>query len=69
MLDQILVNRSLLTSVDGFRLVGDSCEIIRLPELIKAGKPRRFGRPSKKGFDRDGYSDHLPVGVRIQRTQ
>ncbi|MBL4664354.1 MAG: hypothetical protein JKY23_00105 [Nitrospinaceae bacterium] len=68
MLDQILVNRSLLTNVDGFRLVGDSCEIIRLPELIKSGKPRRFGRPSSKGFDRDGFSDHLPVGVRIHRN-
>jgi predicted extracellular nuclease len=67
MLDQILVNRSLLTSEDGFRLVGDSCEIIRLPELIKSGKPRRFGRPSARGFDRDGYSDHLPVGVKIKR--
>ena len=68
MLDQILVTRSLLTKVDGFRLVADSCEIIRFPELIKSGKSRRFGRPSAKGFDRDGYSDHLPVGVRIQRT-
>ena len=69
MLDQILVNRSLLTGVDGFRLMGGSCEIIRPPELIKSGKPRRFGRPSAKGFDRDGYSDHLPVGVKVQRIQ
>lgn len=68
MLDQILINRSLLTGVDGLRLVKGSCEIIRFPELIKSGKPRRFGRPSKKRFDQEGYSDHLPVGVRIQRT-
>jgi len=65
MLDQILVNRSLLTKADGWSLVKDSCEIIRLPELIKSNKPRRFGRPSKKGFDRDGYSDHLPISITI----
>ena len=66
-LDQILVNRPLLRTDSPLRLVADSCEIFKPSELIKSGKPRRFGRPSKKsGYDNDGYSDHLPVTVRIR---
>lgn len=66
MLDQILVNRPLLNKSDGLSLVKNSQEIIRFPELIKSGKPRRFGRPSAKGFDQSGYSDHLPIAMKIQ---
>jgi len=29
-------------------------------------KPVRFGRPSnKKSFNPDGFSDHLPVSVKV----
>lgn len=67
MLDQILVNRPLLRSDSSLRLVADSCEIFRPSELLKSGKPRRFGRPSKRSsYDVEGYSDHLPVCVRIR---
>jgi|TARA_R110000782_G_scaffold256548_1_gene345597 predicted extracellular nuclease len=66
MLDQILVNRPLLTRADGLSLVKNSQEVIRFPKLIKSGKPRRFDRPSAKGFDPSGYSDHLSISVKIQ---
>ena len=67
MLDQILVNRPLLRSEGSLSLVTDSCEIFRTSAMLKSGKPRRFGRPSKaSSFDPDGYSDHLPVTVKIK---
>lgn len=64
MLDQVLVNAALLRSGGAFRLRPDSVEIHAQPELLRRGRPRRFGRPSKK-LDESGYSDHLPISCRI----
>lgn len=67
MIDQILVNRPMLRSESPITLVSDSCQIFKPAELLKAGKPRRFGRPSRKtSYDPNGFSDHLPVTVRLQ---
>ncbi len=67
MLDQIMVNRALLRGEAGLTLVSDSCGIFREPDLLKRGKPRRFGRPAKS-LDREGFSDHLPIFVRVRKT-
>ncbi|ODB95103.1 hypothetical protein A3197_17205 [Candidatus Thiodiazotropha endoloripes] len=67
MLDQILVNKPLLNKEGPFKLVKDSVAIIKTPQMLKSGKPRRFNRPSaKKGVDEAGYSDHLPIEVRVR---
>jgi len=70
MLDQVLVNRPLLRNEGDLKLVADSCQVLRSPELLKSAKPRRFSRPSagKKKFDADGFSDHLPVFVRLKES-
>ena len=69
MLDQILVNRSLLQGSASLKLVPNSCEIFLEERMLRLGKPRRFNRPSSKsGFDADGFSDHLPITVRIKET-
>ncbi len=69
MLDQILVNRPLLRNEGSLHLVPDSCEIFKTQAMLKFEKPRRFGRPSKaKTFDLEGFSDHLPVSVRIKES-
>jgi len=69
MLDQILVNRSLLRNEGSLSLIADSCEIFKTPVMLKSEKPRRFGRPSKtKSYDPNGYSDHLPVSVKIKES-
>lgn len=68
MLDQILVNRALLHESGHWQLVPDSIQIVRFPQLMKNGRPRRFGRPSGTGgsrYDEQGYSDHLPVECRV----
>jgi len=67
MLDQMMVNRALLGGSDGLTLVPSSCGIYRPADMLKRGKPRRFGRPSSKSFDIEGYSDHLPIYLRIKK--
>jgi len=69
MLDQIMVNRALLGNTGGLKLVPNSCGIFKQSEMLKRGKPRRFGRPSsKKQYDPGGYSDHLPIYVRVREV-
>jgi hypothetical protein len=67
MLDQMMVNRALLETTSGLTLVPNSCGIYRTEDMLKRGKPRRFGRASSKSFDIEGYSDHLPIYMRIRK--
>jgi predicted extracellular nuclease len=67
MLDQMMVNRAMLGNGAGLTLVPNSCGIYRTEDMLKRGKPRRFGRPSSKSFDVEGYSDHLPIYIRIKK--
>jgi endonuclease/exonuclease/phosphatase family metal-dependent hydrolase len=70
LLDQFLVTRGLGRKEGEIRVEPDSAEVLRFPEMVATGVygvPRRFGRPSKpKTFDRDGYSDHFPIGVTLR---
>lgn len=69
-IDQILVNRPLLRKESPLQLVHNSCQIIKTKEMLKSNKPRRFSRPSAgKSFDPEGYSDHLPVTMRLKEKQ
>jgi predicted extracellular nuclease len=66
MLDQILVNRPLLRKESQLQLVSDSCQIFKTSDMLKSSKPRRFSRPSAGGgVDPSGFSDHLPVTVKL----
>ena len=67
MLDQMMINRCLLNGDNGLALVPKSCGIYRDADMLKRGKPRRFGRPSSRSFDTAGFSDHLPVYMRIRK--
>ena len=67
MLDQMMINRCLLNGDNGLTLVPKSCGIYRDADMLKRGKPRRFGRPSSRSFDTAGFSDHLPVYMRIRK--
>ena len=67
MLDQMMVNRALLEGSGGLSLVTSSCGIYRDEDMLKRGKPKRFGRPSSRSFDIEGYSDHLPIFMRISK--
>ncbi|MFX1480894.1 MAG: endonuclease/exonuclease/phosphatase family protein, partial [Promethearchaeota archaeon] len=66
-LDQILVSKNFLKDNKPFSFKADSVEIIQFKEMVTGtyNVPRPFGRPSRKSLDRDGYSDHFPIGVLI----
>jgi len=74
--DQILANRPLIdTKKDsGFKLVPDTAGIIAVPEMVSHKKgegPIRFGLPkgnAATNVNRDGYSDHFPVGVFVREV-
>jgi len=70
MLDQLLVNRAMLRSEGVLRVRPESVEILSFPEMLVSsgankGSPRRFSRPSESSFDETGFSDHLPIAVRV----
>jgi hypothetical protein len=66
-LDQFLVSKGLLTGRSGFAAIQESVEVLRFPEMVKAGDypaPKRFGRQSS--LDIDGFSDHFPISLRLK---
>lgn len=69
MLDQFLVNRSMTVENASIRAVPDSVEIIRFDDMVtgQCRKPRPFGGMGKP-VDRDGFSDHFPIGMKIIET-
>ena len=46
------------------KLKPDSTTVEKFPNMIKEGKPHRFGLP-KNTLNLDGYSDHLPISTVI----
>ena len=70
MIDQILVSKGLVNGQGPFAVDADSVEIVRYPKIIVGGYqiPLRHSRPSKGDYDPNGYSDHFPVAVRVERA-
>ncbi|MAE65495.1 MAG: endonuclease/exonuclease/phosphatase [Phycisphaeraceae bacterium] len=66
MLDQFLASRGLVTGRNGIEVDVDSVEIVRHPDMVSSGTypaPIRFGRGAS--MNRDGYSDHFPIALRL----
>jgi len=66
-LDQLLVSKGLLTGNSGFMALTDTVEIVRFPEMTASGTypvPIRFGRGASS--NRDGFSDHFPIAMRLR---
>jgi hypothetical protein len=67
-LDQFLVSKGLLTGASGFRVLPESVDVLRFPEMVRPGDypgPVRFGRPSS-GLNLNGFADHFPIFVRLR---
>ena len=61
-----MVSKGMLNSQGVFSIDLNSPQILEFEALKKNGKPRQFGRPSDtEGVDRQGYSDHYPIAVKI----
>ena len=67
-LDQFLANKNMLISTAPIRILPDSVEVVRFPEMTDTGdypKPIRFGGMGKD-VDEDGFSDHFPISVLVE---
>ena len=64
MLDQFMVSKGFLVEDGSLKLKSDSTTVEKFPDMIKNGKPHRFGLP-KKTLNLDGYSDHFPISTVI----
>jgi hypothetical protein len=68
--DQFLVSTGLITGDSGIRVVPESVQVIRFPEMVRPGTypvPARFGR--KPSLNLEGFSDHYPIGILLQEDQ
>ena len=64
MLDQFLVSRGFLIKNSTLSIKSRSARIENLQEIKnKNGSPKRFGRPSNKTLNLNGYSDHFPISL------
>ncbi|MEM7011639.1 MAG: endonuclease/exonuclease/phosphatase family protein [Verrucomicrobiota bacterium] len=72
--DQILASRSLLDGNGPFHLLDETAKIEAIPSMVShrmSEGPIRFGLPkgsATKNVNKDGYSDHFPVSVRISES-
>jgi predicted extracellular nuclease len=64
MLDQILVNRGALNSKKLYTSA-NKVAIFSLEGMVKRNKVIRHSRPSNKDYNRNGFSDHLPLTLRM----
>lgn len=68
MLDQFLVNKNMVTQKAPIRVLPETVDILRFPEMVHKGdypKPIRFGGMGKR-VDRNGFSDHFPIAVTVE---
>ncbi len=68
MIDQFLVSKGIALNNSKFKVIEDKVKIEIFDGMVKGryNKPVRFGRPSdKKTYNTNGFSDHLPVSVKI----
>jgi hypothetical protein len=67
MLDQFLANKQLVKNSASIRVLPETVEIIRFPEMIDRGeypRPIPFGGMGKP-INENGFSDHFPVMVTV----
>ncbi|MBM4027952.1 MAG: hypothetical protein FJ280_21520 [Planctomycetes bacterium] len=67
-LDQFLANKNLLKGSAAIKVLPNSTEIVRFPDMVRAGEypaPVPFGGMGKP-VNENGFSDHFPIALRIQ---
>ncbi|MQA25916.1 MAG: endonuclease/exonuclease/phosphatase [Micromonosporaceae bacterium] len=70
LLDQFLINKNMAGRNSPVRVVSGSVEVVRPPEMVAAGTypgPIPFGG-MRKPVNKDGYSDHFPIAMRVRES-
>ena len=68
MIDQFLISKGIVLSNGKFNIEDNSVKTEVFDGMVKGryNTPIRFARPSdKKSYNPKGFSDHLPVSVRM----
>jgi exonuclease III len=66
LLDQFLISGNIILDKTFISIDEQSCRIIKIPAMMKDGKPIKFGKPKDKaGVNENGYSDHFPIAVTL----
>jgi hypothetical protein len=68
MIDQFLVSKGIAKKTGKFAIDDSPVKIEIYPGMTKGryNQPVRFGRPSSRStYNRDGFSDHLPISVML----
>ncbi len=69
MIDQVIVNGSLLDTLNGISTGVDETKVMDLPFLLEEDKTHGGDKPKRSFLGtvyRNGFSDHLPVYVRFE---
>jgi predicted extracellular nuclease len=68
MLDQFLLSKSLVTTSANKPFTMESVAIVNFPGMTKGDyhMPVRHSRPSQDDYNRNGYSDHLPIHLVLE---
>ncbi|TLP73036.1 endonuclease/exonuclease/phosphatase [Maribacter sp. ACAM166] len=70
-LDQFMVSKSILSENTSLPFKMSSVSIVDYPELTSGAykKPVKFGRPNSSRFNKNGYSDHLPIKIVLSEKE
>ncbi|NTW53823.1 MAG: hypothetical protein HGB15_03470 [Chlorobaculum sp.] len=67
MLDQIMISQGIVNCKSGWKQGGNAqIEAVSLMSIPKKTGPRRFGISPGK-WDKDGFSDHYPVSIKLKK--
>ena len=67
MLDQFLVDKNMLKANAAIRVIAESVQVVRFPEMVDPGdydKPVPFGGMGSP-VNTSGFSDHFPISVTV----
>ncbi len=67
MFDQFMISRGLFPDNDGLGYIENSVNVFRPDEMITGhyDAPKRFGLKLQKPPEKNGYSDHFPIYLRL----
>lgn len=70
LIDQFLVNKNLISSTAAIKVDKTSVSVLQFPQMTAKGlypAPIPFGGMGKP-LNREGYSDHFPIGMSVTET-
>jgi len=65
-LDQFLVSKGLVTGNSNIKVLTDTVELLKFPEMVNSGTyPTPISHGRGNSLNSDGFSDHFPIAVQL----